>query len=379
MYDPVRLREKYMAMEAGKSRMVGIHAAIEAADSHGDVPYQIYFRIKLCEESCFYGDELDMMVIFPELLALADQHPDAPTTRYNRGYKNSMDNVLWIYKWILSTCEEFYQIPLEDYLKFQEDYKNRCLAMGYSLRPYYEYVYSFYDCINDPRREEAFAMFQNTPWDENCNCKACERNTEIDFYLDQDDLERATAFAYDIENFTLTCGAKEKKRAWLRMKKHFLRYYLRKRDFKMVAEYCGLLERNKGVNKEREFDFWSVLMESYSYIDIGKALKIYKDCWKILMEERCPSDIYGHNKRAAIFFRELGKARKGEFVKLSLDAVFPGYREDGRYRIRDMYRFHYNRAKAVADKFDERNGTNAYCAGLEKVGLKADREDEDEV
>jgi len=82
MYDPVNLRSQYREMEHGKAQLAGIRAAIEAADAHKDVPYQIYFRTQFCEESVFYGDDLDMVVMFPELLALADQHPDAPATRY---------------------------------------------------------------------------------------------------------------------------------------------------------------------------------------------------------------------------------------------------------------------------------------------------------
>ena len=67
MYDPVNLRSQYREMEHGKAQLAGIRAAIEAADAHKDVPYQIYFRTQFCEESVFYGDDLDMVVMFPEL------------------------------------------------------------------------------------------------------------------------------------------------------------------------------------------------------------------------------------------------------------------------------------------------------------------------
>ena len=363
MYDPVNLRSQYREMEHGKAQLAGIRAAIEAADAHKDVPYQIYFRTQFCEESVFYGDDLDMVVMFPELLALVDQHPDAPATRYNSMFRNSYDHVLWVYKWLLEDCELFYQISMEDCMRFFEDYKQRCIAYGYNLRPYYEYLYSFYDSMEDLRGEEAFAMFSQLPRDENCNCKACERNLEIDYYLKRDDLMKAELLSREIENRILTCGAREKNKAWLRMKRNYLHYYLSKKDCEKIAEYCRLRERNR--NGEREFECWEDFLEGYAYVDMGKALKIYKKCWKGWLEERCPADIYGNNQRICIFFRELGKARKRSSVKINFDSSFPLYRESGKYEIEELYQFYYHRAREVAEKFDARNGTDAYCRGLE--------------
>ncbi len=364
MYNPVELRERYRELEHGRARMAGIRAAIEEADKHKDISYQIYFRAQFCEESVFYGDDLDMVVMFPEMLSLVDRYPDAPTTRHNSSYKNSYSNVLWIYKWLLEDCERFYQIPMEDCLKFFEDYKQRCIATGYNLRPYYEYVYSFYDSMGDSRGEKAFGRFRKLPHDSNCNCRACERNLEINYYLDHDEFETAVRLSQDIENHRLLCSTIEKNRAWLRMKKHFLHYYLRKKEYEKIAEYCRLIERN--MNGEREFECWSDFLEGYAYVDIGKALKIYKKFWKEWLSERCPGEAYDNDISACVFFRELGKARKGEYVKIGFDDTFPLFREDGRYRIEELYKYHYNRAREVAEKFDARNGTDFYCRSLKE-------------
>ncbi len=365
MYDPAGLRKKYIEMERGRARMSGIRTAIEAADQYKDVPYQIYFRIQFCNESMFYGDDLDMVVMFPELLALADRHPDAPVTQYNRGFGSSMAHVMWVYKWLLDACTQFYQIPMEDCMKFFEDYKERCLGMGYSLRPYYGCLYYFYDCMGSPKSEEAFAMFERMPHDRNSNCRACERNQEIEYYLDHDNLQQAVRLSREIENFTLTCGSEEKYTSWLRMKKHFLQYYVRKKDEKKIVEYSRLIERH--MNREREFACWDDFMEGYAYADIGKALKIYKNHWKDWLTERCPADIYECNRSACVFFRELKKDRKGEFIKIPFDGTFPLYVESGRYRIEELYQFHYDRARDIAEKFDARNGTDAYCKRLEEL------------
>ena len=94
----------------GRARMEAIRAAMEAADSHEDTPFRIYFRLELCRESCFYGDCMDMMVIFPQALSIADRYPDTPSTCFDSGYLDAMDHILWVYKWVVEECRSFYQV-----------------------------------------------------------------------------------------------------------------------------------------------------------------------------------------------------------------------------------------------------------------------------
>lgn len=129
-YDPQTYKDAYDEMEHGKIRMSGIRSAIEAADAHQDTSYRIYFRLELCRESVFYGDGLDMMVIFPQALAIIDQYPDTEATVHELGYSNSLDHILWVYKWMLEECADFYQVPLEDCLKFLRILKNAVWHMA---------------------------------------------------------------------------------------------------------------------------------------------------------------------------------------------------------------------------------------------------------
>ena len=55
-----------------------------------------------------------MMVIFPEVLSIIDRYPDTPSTCFDSGYTDEMDHILWVYKWVVSNCKDFYQIPMED-------------------------------------------------------------------------------------------------------------------------------------------------------------------------------------------------------------------------------------------------------------------------
>lgn len=360
-YNPEELKRAYNQVEHGKAREDAIRSAIEAADAHEDTPFRIYFRLDLCEESDFYGDSLDMMVVFPEILAIADRYPDTPATCFNSFYKNAMAHILWVYKWILGSCTDFYQIPMADCLKFFEDFKRRSQAYGYNLRPYYSLLHDFYEEIDPEKAKEAFYAFERLPRDGNCDCRACEQNNIVEFWLKNGEPERAEELAANIENFTLRCGH-DRKAAWLRLKKHYLEYHLRRREFEEAEKYCRLLERH--ALQDTEYRCWSRFLCCYAHRDIGKALRIYKAHWKDWMEERNPSAIFHASIDIATFFKRLREERKTDTIKLSLDAAFPLYQESGQYRIDDLYRYYYDRARETAERFDRRNGTDHYCSEL---------------
>ena len=71
-----------------------------------------------------------------------------------------------------------------------------------------------------------------------------------------------------------------------------------------------------------------------------------------MYEEKNPNTRFEYDVKTIMFFRELAKARKGTTIKLNLDRTFPLYSEDGVYKIAELEKFYYNRAKDTAFKFD---------------------------
>ncbi len=362
-YDPEWIMDELLEKtEHGKPAMEVLRQAIQEADRHQDVPWMFLFRIQFCRESTFYGDGLELLVTFPELLALSDKYPQQPGN-FRFVFDTEAEHVMWVYKWILDNCEDFYQISMEDCRKFFEDYRNRCVSMGLSLRNYYAAMYGFYWQIDEEFAEECFHKYEKQPRDAHSDCKACERNMEIRFYLDRDNLEKAEQLSKDIENFRLTCGSNEKRSAWLRMKIAYMNYYMDHGEYEKAQSYARLVERY--MNGETEYECWSDFLVCHAHTNIGKALKIYKEHWKEWLNLRCPMDIWDTEKSICIFLKQLKKARKGDTVKISYDPAFPLYREDCQYKIMDLYEFYYARAKQTAQKFDRRNGTDYYIKKLE--------------
>lgn len=360
-YNPEELKRLYDKMEHGKAREAAIRSAIEMADAHEDTPFRVFFRLELCLESDFYGDSMDLMVIFPEVLAIVDRYPDTPSTCFDSYHKDAMEHVLWVYKWILSNCSSFYQIPMADCIKFFEDFKRRSQAYGYNLRPYYYLLYDFYEEIDPVKVKEAYSAFARLPRDGNCDCKACERNSMVNYWLKNGEFERAKRLAEDIENYTLRCGH-DRRAAWLRLQTHYMQYYLRNGEFEEALKYCRILERQ--TLQDTEFQCWSSFLYCYANQDMGKALRIYKAHWKDWQEERNPSAIFNSSINIARFFKKLQEDRKTGDIKLTMDASFSLYRESGQYKIADLYQYYYDRARDMAERFDQRNGTDHYHKSL---------------
>ncbi|MBQ3545573.1 MAG: hypothetical protein IJA34_11425 [Lachnospiraceae bacterium] len=363
MYNPVLLQEEFEKIEHGKARISAIKEAVKKADENNDVTYSLNFRLELCYESNLYGDSMDMLVIFPQVLKIIDEHPDIPCT-LEGGYINGLDAVLWQYKWVLGTCNSYYQIPLDDCLKFAEDFKNRCISYGYTLKSYYKHLHYLYESIDEEYSEKCFLEYMKLPRDGNSDCKACDRNIAIGYYLDKNNIEKANELAKDIDEYKLTCNGGHE--AWLRMNAHYMHYYLNKKDFDNANVYIKRIKRKMSLTKEKEHNYAEDFFYYYIYMDIGKALKLYKENWKDWLNEKTPADKFDVGIYEVIFFKKLGKHVKGDTIKLQFDKSFPLYNSKGIYKIKELEDFYYNLTKDIALKFDKRNGTDSFMKELEE-------------
>lgn len=359
MYDPIQIKIENDRLAHGKPRLAGIRNAIAEADKNNDIPFMIYYRADMCNESTFYDDRMDLFIIFPELLAIIDEYPDAGVTVFNSQFRNSMEHVVWVYKWVIVSSVRFYQISLADCFKYFEDYKKRVLAMGYNLRNYYSVLCDFYKYIDETRSIQYFNEYMKLPRDGSSNCAACDRNDEIAFYLDQGDIVKAKQLAEDIESFKLTCGEMKDKSAWFSLKTKYIEYYLAQKDY-IWAEECGtILERN--INERTDYQYWDKLLYCYAHTDMGKALTIYKKHWMDWLNWREPMQAFEMNWNICGFLKLMLEAEgNNEMLKLPYNKKFPLFRKDQQYRILDIYRYYYEKANDVGAKFDCRNGTDYF-------------------
>ena len=69
-----KLPWQYVHMQASVARAGAIRSAINQADLNKDIPYMMFFREELCDESYWFVDELEVVTVYPEFLAIMDRY-----------------------------------------------------------------------------------------------------------------------------------------------------------------------------------------------------------------------------------------------------------------------------------------------------------------
>lgn len=335
----------------GKESIELLKLGYEEADKIKNYDYQMTFRLEYIEESCFYSDCMLAMVVFPQVLKLHDD--------YEKEYGRDPfeDDVMWKYKWILENAKEFYQIDLPQFEALLEDYKQRCLKYGHSLRVYYQKKFEFYLHVDRTIAEEAFQKFREQPWDGFCDCKACERNEEIKYLLMSDRYEEAKEAAKPIFRRLLTC-MEIPENTFAR----FLQYYNLKiaqgdeSCLETAKDFCEKV-RYSITTKQIGIEFVGDILLFYSMTNRSKALNWFKKYCNFFEENLNPVQKFYYALGMLRFLRNLeGK----ETYRMRLSPVFKFYQEDDTYSVLELKKYYDDYIKDFVKKIDRRNGNDYY-------------------
>lgn len=361
----------YHMYQHGKDLINIIYNAIKQADLNKDIPYMLYFREELCEESRWYSDGLDTILVYPEILGLIDKYPNIERVHFQRYEKDAIEPALWIYETFLETCTGFYNIPLEDCKKYLADFRKRWLEYGYSEREPYRMELEF--CLETGNMDKAAEI-----WDklkeikiESYDRKGAYINTKIKYYLLNNKKVKADGLAdRDILRGQVN-GSPIYFLVIRQVINYYLEYYIRHGNYKNAAEIAYKLEhyfdggyRPGECNAEKETTRWASVMCAYVYNRPGQGLRIYKKHWKEWEEEKNPLYKFYEFKNAACFFKGIKNER--DVVKFKPGNLFPLYNESNIYNTSSLCSYYYKGAEEIAKKFDKRNGTDKFTKELEK-------------
>ncbi|MDE6616517.1 MAG: hypothetical protein K2K35_08105, partial [Lachnospiraceae bacterium] len=216
----------YRKLGHGKARAAAIRSAIEQADLNNDIPYMVFFREELCSESLWYLNGLDVITIFPEILALIDRYPDVSLTHFQKGQPDIIKPVLWLYEALLNVCSDFYQVSLKDGINFCNDFLKRWTAYGHDAKEPYRMITEFYMSTGDMDSAEIYFNKFKQCGGEECYCEpSCAANTDIRYYLLDNEKEKADSIAEDILNYKIKSYSLETN-AIMRMESIYMRYYI---------------------------------------------------------------------------------------------------------------------------------------------------------
>lgn len=362
-YNPQKLKAGYSKFGHGKAKADAIRYAIQQADLNNDIPYMIFFRQEFCHEAMWYADEIDVYTILPELLSLIDRYPDAEPVPYQ--YNDIIEDVLYIYGSMIVNSSDYYQIPLEECEKLFDDYTERMVRAGHSASLPYRYRASFYtETGHSAKATEYFNIFKKCRIDPD-ECIGCLTNSKIHYYLFNNMKEQADKLAAKIEDGTITCKDDANKSfSLLRLKINYIEYYIMQGDYENAIECADVLKRKN--MQEKEFNAPDFEMCAYVYKNPGHGMYLYRSHWREWEKERDPYSKFISFMCTACFFKGIKKQRDKDTVKIYADRSFPLYNESNsyNYKLDSLIEYYYNGAKEIADKFDNRNGTNKFIDEL---------------
>ena len=116
MFDAERYIAEFQAMEHGTPRLRAIKKAYTAADEAHNDEWSFQFRYRYLNESTFESDDVDAMIVFPEMVALYDGSEELQAD------DDCFHNLMWGFKLVIENATDFHHISLEQIDGFMADF-----------------------------------------------------------------------------------------------------------------------------------------------------------------------------------------------------------------------------------------------------------------
>ncbi|MGE8203830.1 hypothetical protein ACQKP0_04635 [Heyndrickxia sp. NPDC080065] len=191
------LEDAFMMEEKDPGKISILERVIQEADSHNDIETAIEARFELIDTCNYSGYPKKSLQAFSWLMQ-----------QYETGHSDIDESKLfWCYKWIAEQIVTFPEISKEQISNLLSDMKEKFMACNYSLKPYYKEMMNSAMKMGD--FENAKLYFQKwieTPADWMSDCRACEVNAEVEYYLFAGDFEKAYQVSQPLLMQTLTCA-----------------------------------------------------------------------------------------------------------------------------------------------------------------------------
>lgn len=352
MIDYFKISKSYDCLANGIPKMAAIKKGIQFAQEEKDFVCTLRLMEDYMREAFFYDDSFQAIILFPEYTSIYDAHPET------RNEYTPYD-FLWVYKWIIGNVSDFYQISYENIMQYFEDFKNRCIKNGFSLRTYYMKLADYLEYINIEQFKDITKKYKSQKRDMLSDCEVCELNGEVYFELNYGSYEKALRLAEPILAKQKKCGEIP-----LLTYENLLEYYIKQNDIENASIYEKLLLRE--IKNVSHLTSLSKLLNYYTLTDVNKGIRIFKKYLPESIHTKDPIDKFYFELEAYYLFKQTKEERKKKTIQLLLDKKFALYRENGIYEFDELIEYFLKNVTKVAQKFDKRNKTNYFSKKIKQ-------------
>ena len=347
--------EQCYMLERGAPRLKVYKEAINAANMEKDADNELEFMYSYISEAIFHDDNYKAVLMFPEYMALFDAHPEFQAC-------HQLD-FMRAFKYIIENVYDYYQISLEQVDKYFDEYKERCIKYGYSLRTYYMKYITFYSKCDRKKAEESFKLYKECKHDVLGDCDACEMNTDVEFELEFGTHEKALEIAAPILRGDKSCGEiPEMTYAKL------ISFYMYNGVYSEAEHYVRLLvpmiKGNIAYLLQR-----GILLSYYSQTQPYDGIKMFEENYPVALDTNNPRAHFHFYLGAYHVFSSIEMRTDVEELHLKMPKKFKLYDRENMYKIKELAEYFENECRKLAELFDARNKSDYYM-NLYKTELK---------
>jgi hypothetical protein len=192
--------EMAQQMNQGPEKIAWLESTIRQADLEQNQQVAFEARDEMIDAATWGGQAEKALLAFAWCLNHHDQQAPEARDWWQE------QNLLWRYKWILGSLDNFPNIPHERIERLFQDFEQRLTQAGHGTRAVAHKRLNYAQHRGD-RTEAAkqFERWQTTPRDSMADCNACEANEVVSYHIFLEQHEQALLAAKPLLEKRLTC------------------------------------------------------------------------------------------------------------------------------------------------------------------------------
>jgi hypothetical protein len=346
------LMSRASRMKEGEAKVMALEEAARLADTHGDLDVAFEVRDALIDAGTFGGFPDKALVAFAWCRGQAKKNPDR--------FDSSM--LLWKQKWVVARLDDFPHVTLKQIREALDDLEQTYAKADAGKRSVLKLRYqTARDMGAQAEAEQYWAQWVEAPRDHLTDCRACDQDDEIDYFIERGEHARAVEKARPILDGRLRCAEIP------HLTYGSVLYPLLKLEQLEEARNCHLhgypmVARNR--------DFLATVGEHIEFLaltdNLARGLTLFEKHLGWALNHASYRDRFTFHAAASLLLSRL-VAEGRETVSLRLPKAFPLHQRQGTYETQVLHGWLEGQAKEIAGRFDARNGTDRFQKLLQRT------------
>jgi len=288
------LKRETWRMPDGKQKLTLLEESIRLADKYLTEEDAYNARMGYSSAALDCGCPERIFVSFSWCLAKFEQQPSE--------YPSS--TIMWHYKWVLEQVWRIPQFSKEKIEQVFDDFREKCLNYGYSLRTYYQKKVSMLLSMGNLKEAaHYYPQWRAAPRDQLSDCKACEQNLFGIYYFEINHNKRGMQAVKPILEGKMSCRVIPQNTY-----SHIVSPLLKLGEFDQAISIA-----NKAFNSIEGppyLEEYGIFMEFFTVTDMKRAVKLYERTIGLGLECRMPWDRMHYLLSVRLFLQEWSKAKR---------------------------------------------------------------------